>query len=277
MPITNWELARYLIDAKKCVDSVMFIARYKKRLSNINIRKKINDIQQEFYIKCCVVIDKAIPEKERRLLKKQNSIIEDIYYERDKDKAHKDDDYKKQTYDTLVELSEHMKKQIIEVKKICNAQLPTVLTLDFVPHDQELFRIVHLLSPEQEEKIKKRKYPFYKKYQQKEGIYEKTITVFQDTEDLREIPVEERDQYGVIIENGINFYEGLQNRQDACIKMSVLFKKDFWCHPNLKYVEAFRLLHKYGFVDEFDIPNYPAEDDVERINLFNQIICMVDL
>ena len=54
MTYSKWELARYLIDAKKCVDSIMFIARHKKSLANINLRKKIHDIQQEFYIKCCV-------------------------------------------------------------------------------------------------------------------------------------------------------------------------------------------------------------------------------
>lgn len=140
------ELARYLIDAKKCVDSIMFIARHKKSLSNINIRKKIHDIQQEFYIKCCVVVDNALSSKERGRLKSENPLIEAIYYERDKDKAHKDSDYKKQRFDTLVELSECMKKQISEVRKACTAQLPTVLTLDFVPHDQELFRMVHSLS-----------------------------------------------------------------------------------------------------------------------------------
>ena len=74
MTITNWELARYLIDAKKCVDSIMFIARHKKSLSNINIRKKIHDIQQEFYIKCCVVVDNALSSKERGRLKDENYV-----------------------------------------------------------------------------------------------------------------------------------------------------------------------------------------------------------
>ena len=113
MTYSKWELARYLIDAKKCVDSIMFIARHKKSLANINLRKKIHDIQQEFYIKCCVVIDNALSSKERGQLKDKNPLIEAIYYERDKDKAHKDSDYKKQKFDTLVEMSECMKKQIL--------------------------------------------------------------------------------------------------------------------------------------------------------------------
>ena len=35
--------------------------------------------------------------------------------------------------------------------------------------------------------------------------------------------------YGVIMECGLNFYEGLQNRQDACIRINVLFDKNIWC------------------------------------------------
>ena len=274
MTITKWELARYLIDAKKCVDSIMFIARHKKSLSNINIRKKIDDIQQEFYIKCCVVVDNALSSKERGRLKSENPLIEAIYYERDKDKAHKDSDYKKQKFDTLVELSECMKKQISEVRKACTAQLPTVLTLDFVPHDQELFRMVHSLTPEKEEEINRKKYPRYEKNQQQKMVYDKFVKDFQDTEDLRDIPLEERDQYGVAMNNGINFYEGVQNRQDACIRINVLFEKDIWCRIGLNGIEMLLLLHKHGFMDEFDIPIHPAADDIERIKLLNQIMGM---
>ena len=272
--MTKWEIARYLIDAKKCVDSIMFIARHKKALSNINIRKKIQDILQEFYIKCCVVLDNSLPSKERGLLKKENPIIKAIYYERDKDKAHKDTDYKKQKFATFVELSECMKKQIIEVRKVCAINLPTVLTLDFVPHDQELFRMVHSITPEKEEEINRKKYPRYEKNLKQKEVYDKLVKDFKDTEDLRDIPSEEREQYGVAMNNGINFYEGVQNRQDACIRINVLSEKDIWCKIGLNAIEMLHLLHKHDFMDEFDIPILPAEDDMERVNLLNRIMDM---
>lgn len=274
MTITKWELARYLIDAKKCVDSIMFIARHERALSNINIRKKIRDIQQEFYINCCVVVDKAIPPKERRLLKENNLLIETVYYERDKDKAHKDSNYKKQKFNSLFELSECMKKQIIEVRKECAAQLPTVLTLDFVPHDQELFRMVHSLTPEKEEEINRKKYPRYEINQLQKKVYDKLVKDFQDTEDLRDIPPEERDQYGVVMYNGINFYESVQNIQDAYIKVNVLFEKDIWCHLGVNALEMCLLLHKHGFMNEFDIFVFPAANDIARIELLNRILSM---
>lgn len=272
--MTKWEIARYLIDAKKCVDSVMFIARHKKALSNISIRKKTQDILQEFYIKCCVVLDNSLSSKERGRLKKENSIIEAIYYERDKDKAHKDTDYKKQKFDTLVELSVCMKKQLVEVRKVCKKNLPTVLTLDFVPHDHELFRMVHSITPEKEEEIYRKKYPSYEKNQKQKDIYDKLVIDFKDTEDLRDIPSDERERYGVAMNNGINFYEGVQNRQDACIRVNTLFNEDIWCYIGLNAIEMLRLLHEHGFMGEFDIPIPPMESDTERVNLLNSIMNM---
>jgi hypothetical protein len=74
--------------------------------------------------------------------------------------------------------------------------------------------------------------------------------------------------------NGINFYEGVQNRQDACIRIHVLFEKDIWCQIGLNGIEMLMLLHKHGFMDEFDIPNHPEPDDTERIQLLNRIMNM---
>ena len=48
--MTKWEVARYLIDAKKCIDSIWYIADNTKSLSNINLRKKTNELLREFYI-----------------------------------------------------------------------------------------------------------------------------------------------------------------------------------------------------------------------------------
>ena len=272
MTYSKWELARYLIDAKKCVDSVMFIARHKKSLENIGIAKIIRDIQQEFYIKCCVVIDKALPSKERGHLKNDNPLIDSIYYERDKDKAHKDRDYKKKKFGTLVELSERMKKQIFEVRRTCSTQLPQVLTLDFVPHDRVLFRMVYSLTPEKEEEICKRKYPHYHQETYPEMKGDGVFQVLEDTEDLYDVPQEEIEQFGVVMKDGINEYEGLQNRQDSCILINVLWGGDMWVRMNEGVNSTFLVLKKCGFLDEFDVLQLPEKDETERINLLNQIL-----
>ena len=56
--------------------------------------------------------------------------------------------------------------------------------------------------------------------------YSKDFKVFNDTEDIRTIT--DLNDYAVLLYNGINLKEGLQNRQDACIKINVLFNKNIW-------------------------------------------------
>ena len=46
-----------------------------------------------------------------------------------------------------------MKKQIFEVRKKCEDIIAKEVTLDFVPHDKELFRIVNGINREKEDKI----------------------------------------------------------------------------------------------------------------------------
>ena len=156
--MTKWEAARYLIDAKKCVDSIWYIAENGKTISNINLRKKVNEILREFYICCCVVIDET---HNRTALRQADATIKRIYYERDKDKAHKDADYKPMAFSSLFQLRDTMKNQLITVLNNCSSVLPDNITLNFVPHDKELFRLVHSITTEKEEEIKKAKYPLY--------------------------------------------------------------------------------------------------------------------
>ena len=63
----------------------------------------------------------------------------------------------------------------------------------------------------------------------------KNLKVFEDTEDIKFI--RNANEYGVVIKNGINLFEGLQNRQDACIKINVLFNQEIWCNINGNLIE----------------------------------------
>ena len=63
----------------------------------------------------------------------------------------------------------------------------------------------------------------------------KNLKVFEDTEDIKLI--RNANEYGVVIKNGINLFEGLQNRQDACIKINVLFNQEIWCNINGNLIE----------------------------------------
>lgn len=63
--MNKWELARYIIDGKKSVDTVLFLAENGSKVSNINIRQEVNDAKQKFYVSICVVMDKCFPRKKK--------------------------------------------------------------------------------------------------------------------------------------------------------------------------------------------------------------------
>jgi hypothetical protein len=267
--MTKWELARYLIEAKKAVDSVIYIANNATSLTNIDLRDKVNSKRNAFYINCCVVLDKSFPLKKKELCN-SDTIVQSLYYERDKNSAHKDENYKPKQYKTLLEIADDMKTQLSHVRDICNSFLPEGITLDFVSHDRELFRFVNGVTVEIEEAVNTAKYPLRNKDNNvSDGIVKK---VFNDTEDIRDIEESERENFAVILENGINEYEGLQNRQDSCIKINVLFGLDMWCQINLKIQRDMNKLKDIGFINQFGIINPDAIDDSIILKQVDEIL-----
>lgn len=124
--MTKWELARYLLDAKKSVDSIMYIADVLPELEHIPVRAYVNSNRQTFYICCCVLLD---------------------------------------------------------------------------------------------------------------NVY---------TEDIKSVDDNNRSQYAVLIQDGLNIYEGLQNRQDSCVRVNVLHNQHIWCQITQASLEQMREL--YGTV-----------------------------
>ena len=266
----KWEAARYFIDAKKCVDSVWYIAENGKLISNINLRKKVDELLRAFYINCCVVLDET---HNKKALCQADATIKRIYYERDKDKAHKDADYKPIKYSSLFELRDIMKDQLLTVYNNCGSVLPDNITLDYVPHDKELFRLAHSITPENEERIKAEKYPLYKKanYDINDPRTE-LRTVFQDTEDLRNIPADKINEYAVVLEAGINYYEMVQEMQDGIIKLNVLFNQNMWASVKQDTIEWIMKLSDLGIIDAFGLPTPPDPNNPEAMAEFNRLI-----
>ena len=167
-----------------------------------------------------------------------------------------------------------MQKQLFETKRVCDIVLPPNITLDFVPHDRELFRLINSVTPEKEEEIKKLKHPHYEKDMKRKDAFDRIVKAFHDTEELRDIPQEELDQYGVVVEAGINIFEAVQNRQDFCIKVNVSAEKNIWCFINEKDYNKILELKKAGFLDVFDMPHFPSEIDIEGIKRYQEIMCI---
>lgn len=265
--MNKWEVARYLIDAKKNIDSIMYINKNIYELNNIDVNLKIRDVMRSFYLNLSYVLEEKYDTRDKKqCICRNNKIIESIYYERDKDKAHKDSNYQRTKYDSIEEIIETMKKQIFEVRKKCEDIIAKEVTLDFVPHDKELFRIVNGINREKEDKICRKKY-FISDSQNENNI---TRKIFYDTEELKEN--REKNKYAVIMKDGINIYEGIQERQDACIKVNVLNNTNIWVQFNSKSKKKIEKLIKTGLVNKYGIPLSFEEMSQEQWKVFTKIM-----
>lgn len=157
--MTKWELARYLMDAKKSVDSIMYIADVLPELEHIPVRAYVNSNRQTFYICCCVLLDNVyLSKKEKQAIRSKDSIVTEVYYQRDKNYAHKDKDYEAVAYDSLNTMAVEMREQLLHIATVCKNHLPPEVTLDFIPYDRILFRMVSGITKAVEDEIYKGRY-----------------------------------------------------------------------------------------------------------------------
>lgn len=242
------------------MDSITFIEDNKPKLLNIGIRDEVSQLRQKFFINCGVILDTKFSKTEKQNVCISNEIIKSVYYERDKNAAHKDTNYRPKKYATLIEMANDMKSQLNCVRQLCADVLPEGITLDFVPHDRKLFRQIHHITPEKEEQIKKLKHPMYGQIPKNADFFPPKRVLY-DTEDIRRISENDKENYAVIIECGINTYEGIQNRQDGCIKLNVLYGENMWAHFALDGLTIYKRLRELGYYNEFDIIQYIPDDD----------------
>mgnify|MGYP003105857585 CR=1 FL=1 len=262
--MNKWETTRYLIDAKKCVDSIVYISENEKQLHYIDLRKKVADKKRDFYISCCIVLDNHIKNTglNKRDFCNENEIIRSMYYERDKNSAYKDDNYKAKHYSSISEIADDMIIQLQHIRSVCVDSLPIEITLDFVSHDRELFRALHRITADEEDAIYQRKYHSRNTVNTNSTEGNKEYRTFQDTEDLRDIPDECKSKYAVVMDNGLCFSEGIQTRQDACIRINVLYGQNIWCSVEQKELETIQELTRLGCFDEYGVPQPPPTDPI---------------
>ena len=79
MSVEKWQLAQSLIDAKKIIDSFMYISENIKTVSNLNIHSRIKSMSKEFYIHLYVILDSAFSGKKKSICE-TDEIAEKIRY-----------------------------------------------------------------------------------------------------------------------------------------------------------------------------------------------------
>ena len=233
--MTKWELARYLIDAKKCVDNVLFIAENVKELRNLSLRDIVEDRQRKFYINVKVVYDKSLTKSQKQALKSSDIIYEQTCMERDKNYAHKDETYIQADHESLLEIADILKERLIHCFNLCKDALPKEVTLDFIDYDRDLYRFLMKIDPEKEELLLKAQHPGYGVEPSKDELKDSvTKKVFYDTEDIKKI--NNPDDYAVIMKSGLTVREGIQEMQDGFIRLNVLAGQNMWAVPNMDVI-----------------------------------------
>lgn len=72
--MTSWEVSKYLISAKKDIDSIMFIEENIKDIPLAIRRDYVERIKDHFYINCCVVVDAFLDAKNIINTKEKNFV-----------------------------------------------------------------------------------------------------------------------------------------------------------------------------------------------------------
>lgn len=250
--IEQWELARNLIDAKKALDSLWFISQHIQNL--YHVRELCYDKRSCYYINVCAVLDKTVCKNgnDKRQLKQDDSIVMQLYTERDKHYAHKDKNYiSLYPYASIEAESRTLQQDLQHIRDLCKDYFPDVITLDFVCYDGELFRRIEKISPKDEEQIKRQKYPLYNK--PIVGVPMFSGKILYDIDDLKSLSDAERKEYCVTVDDGLTMEEGLQNRQDMCIKANVLYDQNMWVSLNKDAWDDCIEARKKGFFDKFGI------------------------
>lgn len=250
--IEQWKLVRNLIDAKKALDSLWFISQHLQDL--YNVRELCYDRRSRYYINVCAVLDKTVCKNRnnKKQLQQDDSIVIRLFTERDKHYAHKDKDYVSSIpYASLEAEAISLQQELQHIRELCKEHLPDAVTLDFVCYDGELFRRIEKINPKDEERIKQKKYPLYNTPIVGTPMF--SAKILYDIDDLKAMSDKERKEYCVTVDDGLTFEEGLQNRQDMCIKVNVLYNENMWVSLNEKAWNDSLQAREDGFFDKFSI------------------------
>ena len=226
----KWELAYLMIEAKKNIDSFIYIYDNFEKISFLVFQSKFKMIKDSFYIKCGTILDKCF--KDKKKLCQSDNIANSIYYERDKNSAHKDDNYFPQDTQLLPSI-ETMKQQLNHLFDICSEYLPSELTLDYLSHDCELYRIVNGISLDKEKAIITESllnnlssiFISPSINEKLESSQDGVFSLFFDAECAKYTDISNT---VVVPRVGVNYAEAIQNIQDLCILGNIRCDKNGW-------------------------------------------------
>ena len=239
--MTKWELTRYLIDAKKCVDNILFIADNVKKLKNLYLKDIVDDRLRKFYINLRIIYDKVFSKTQIKQLGQTDVIFKETCHERDKNYAHKDDNYVSADFQSIKAIVDLLKVRLEHCFELCRPSFPENVTLNYIDYDHDLYRFINKIDPNKEEKLMKAQHPGYN--EMPVGLDDSNSFIrkaFNDTEDIKK--VDNPNEYAVIMKAGLTVREGIQEMQDSCIRINVLYGENMWAVPNMDVIQEMKQL-----------------------------------
>lgn len=226
-----WINTEYYIQAFRCVCSLLYLEKHIEVCQFIDSKDFIDGKLHRFYINLCALVDihcdYTVSNSKRSAYKKMLRTMcpsyDWIFYERDKNAAHKDCNYLYKFDITLSDLLTKMKKAINTTKYVCSNIISDVVECEYYDYDSLLFRYVNGITPELE-KI------FNDSIYVKPQFDEKDCFAIQNIADAKQVRnLDSNEQYCVVCTNGLmgQPYDMLEHRQDMCIKLNA------WCGCNL--------------------------------------------
>lgn len=227
-----WINTKYFLDATRCVNSLKYLEKHFNVLEFIDGQDFVDAKLHRFYINLCDLVDKHCEitkskkkiNQYKKMLRTMCPSFNWIYYERDKNAAHKDKDYNLNINISLKQTICEMEKTLYITKLICSNIISDKVSLYFYEYDPLLFRYVHGITPDIEQKFNSKIY-LNKNREITEG------RIFYNIVDARQVrSLDSNKNYCITVRNGLmgQPYDMLQKREDMCIKMNCLYGWDTW-------------------------------------------------
>lgn len=162
-----------------------------------------------------------------------------IFYERDKNAAHKDSDYIINLDISMHGLIVKMKKALRTTKNICSNIISGKIEYEYYEYDPLLFRYVNGITPELEKLFNDQIYD-------KPRLDTNNAIHLQNITDARQVRnLKQGEDYCVMCTNGLmgQPYDMLEHRQDMCFKLNAWKNCDVWFSIEKSDAEA--MLNKF--------------------------------
>lgn len=158
----RWKNIQHLEIAVGCIRSLMFFSCHKDDCCTIYSEDEfVNGKYEKFILEASYVLDNFCKIKNRQekniksILCAMYLSIEKIYYERDKNVAHKDKNYKAMQFASLDARIAIMEKMVDDIRSVCSEILSEKYKAIYFPYDDELRFCVYQVTRDIIDKYRK--------------------------------------------------------------------------------------------------------------------------